>query len=143
MIWREFTFDWYWSIFGYPTQLNEQTLYVANSHRENSVWMAYDLDESGAIAGEGRVFASAQDWADAGAKGLPDGLAVDTDGNLWATGPGGVYVIDPEGNILGVIDTGTAVANCTFGGPDGRTLYLTSHKFLARIETNAKGLGLP
>lgn len=122
---------------------DETTLYVANSFRENTVWMAYALDEAGGIAGEGRVFASAQAWADGGAKGLPDGMAVDIEGNLWATGPGGVYVIDPDGNILGLIDTGTAVANCAFGGPEGRTLYLTSHTFLARIETNVKGLGLP
>lgn len=119
---------------------DEKTLYVANSKKENTVWMAFDLDEKGDVKGEPRLFASAQKWADDGAKGLPDGMAVDVDGNLWATGPGGVFIIDPQGKILGLIETGTAAANCAFGGEDGSTLYITSHKFLARIKTKTKGI---
>ena len=75
----------------------------------------------------------------AGEPGLPDGMAIDTDGNLYATGPGGVLIISPEGERLGLIRTGSAIANCTFGD-DGQTLYMTSHKFLARVRTKAKGL---
>lgn len=119
---------------------DETHLYVANSYRENTVWMVYDLDAQGGIEGEGRVFASAQDRADAGAKGLPDGMAVDVEGNVWATGPGGVYVISPEGEILGLVETGTAIANCAFGGEDGSILYMTSHGFLARIQTLTRGI---
>jgi gluconolactonase len=119
---------------------DEQTLYVANSRSERAVWIAFALDAQGSSDGPGRVFASAQRWADEGRKGNPDGLAVDINGNLWATGPGGVFVIDPDGNILGLIETGTAVANCAFGGKDGSVLYLTSHRFLARINTQTRGL---
>lgn len=120
---------------------DERTLYVANSQKEHAVWMAYTLDEDGNVSGPARLFASAQRWADAGEKGLPDGLAVDRDGNLWATGPGGVYVIDPRGRILGLIRTGSAIANCAFGGAEGNTLYMTSAAFLASLKTRSTGLG--
>lgn len=119
---------------------DEKTLYVANSQKEKAVWMAFDLDENGDVADGPRLFASAQKWADEGAKGLPDGMAIDVEGNLWATGPGGVFVIDPHGTILGLVETGTAAANCAFGGEDGSELYITSHKFLARIRTNTRGI---
>jgi gluconolactonase len=119
---------------------DERTLYVANSEKEHAVWMAYDLDARGQVSGPGRLFASAQQWADAGDRGLPDGMAVDQDGNVWATGPGGVFVIDPQGAILGRIRTGSAVANCAFGGTDGSMLYMTSAAFLARVATLSRGL---
>ena len=119
---------------------DERTLYVANSQKHQSVWMAIDLDENGDVSGGPRLFASAQHLADEGAKGLPDGMAIDVEGNLWATGPGGVLVIDPHGEIIGLIETGTAAANCAFGGEDGSELYITSHKFLARIKTSTRGI---
>ena len=56
-------------------------------------------------------------------------------------GPGGVLVFDPTGKRLGRIETGSAVANVSFGGEDGKTLYMTSHNFLARLRLNAQGLG--
>lgn len=122
---------------------DEKTMYVANSQKGNSVWMAFDLDDDGNVKDGSLLFASAQKWADEGAKGLPDGMAIDVEGNLWATGPGGVFVIDPRGKIIGLIETGTAAANCAFGGEDGSTLYITSHKFLARIKTNTRGIEFP
>lgn len=119
---------------------DEKILYVANSKGDNTIWNAFDLAEDGSIASGPRLFASAQDLADTGKKGLPDGMAVDVEGNLWATGPGGVLVFDPDGKLLGLIETGTAIANCAFGGEHGSTLYMTSHQFIARIETNTRGL---
>jgi gluconolactonase len=117
---------------------DERTLYVANSDPERAVIMAFDLGEGGAVRG-GRVFADMTAMAKAGMPGLPDGMAVDTAGNLFATGPGGVHVLSPTGARLGRIETGTAVANCTFG-EDGRTLFLTSDSFLARLRTRTRGL---
>lgn len=119
---------------------DERTLIVANSQKTRAEWFAYELDAAGAVASGPGVFASAQDRADAGAPGLPDGMAMDIAGNLWATGPGGVLVFDPQGRLLGVIETGSAVANCAFGGDDGSTLYLTSHRFLARVQTRTRGI---
>jgi gluconolactonase len=75
-----------------------------------------------------------------GRPGLPDGMAIDVEGNICATGPGGVHIYTPAGVRLGTIDTGTAIANCAFG-EDGRTLFLASNDFLARVRTNTIGVG--
>lgn len=118
---------------------DERTLYVAVSDPERPVVMAYDVQEDGTLAG-GRVFFDASAEAAAGRRGLPDGMAVDVQGNVFATGPGGVLVLAPDGTHLGTIETGQATANCTFGD-DGSTLYVTADMYLARIRLNTKGLG--
>jgi gluconolactonase len=118
---------------------DEQTLYVANSDPEKAIWMAFERKGDG--VGNGRVLFDSTPQFKAGKKGLPDGLKVAQDGTLFATGPGGVYVLTPDGKHLGTIDPGEATANCAFGGPDGTTLYMTSDMFLCRVKTNAKGLG--
>lgn len=117
---------------------DERTLYVAVSDPKRAIWMAYALDASGGIASK-RVFADATADHAAGLPGLPDGMAIDQRGNLFATGPGGVLVFSPDGKRLGRIDTGTAVANLAFA-EDGRTLYLTSNNMLVRLRTRTKGV---
>jgi gluconolactonase len=120
---------------------DERTLYVSNSDPARPVWMAYSLDARGAVLDK-RVFADASDLVGEASPGLPDGMAVSSDGRIFATGPGGVLVFDADGRRLGRIETGTAVANCAFGD-DGRTLYMSSHTFLARIRVKATGIGFP
>jgi len=115
------------------------TLYVANSDAERPIWMAYTLDAAGNVIGK-RQFADASDLIGEDAPGLPDGLAVSSEGLVFATGPGGVLVFGPDGQRLGRIETGSAIANCAFGD-DGRTLYMTSHRFLARVPVKVTGLG--
>ena len=91
--------------------------------------------------GEGKVFFDSTDRVKEKKPGLPDGMKVDKDGNLWATGPGGVMVISPQGKLLGVLATGRADRpNCNWGD-DGSTLYITADKNLARIKTSTKGAG--
>ncbi len=109
---------------------DERTLYVANSDPERAIWMAYELLADGTL-GDGRVFFDAT--ARVGKRpGLPDGLKVDGAGNLFATGPGGVWVLSPEGRHLGTILTTQATANCAFDA-DGSTLYMTADDYLLRI----------
>ncbi len=117
---------------------DEKRLYVAQSDPKKAIWMAYNVAEDGSIAG-GRVFFDATRLVGKG-PGLPDGLKVDAAGNLFATGPGGVLVISPEGKHLGTIHTGTAIANCAFGD-DGRTLYMTCDMYLCRIRLKTIGDG--
>ncbi len=117
---------------------DEKTLYVAQSDSERAVWMAFPVQADGTL-GQGRVF---DDVTKLMGKlpGAPDGMKVDRDGNIFATGPGGVHVFAPDGAHLGRISTGERTANCAWGG-DGGTLYMTADMYLCRIKTNTKGLG--
>jgi gluconolactonase len=116
---------------------DERTLYVANSDRKQPVWMAFALNERGEALGK-RVFADSSDLMGPDSPGVPDGMRVTPDGTVFATAPGGVLVMNPDGKRLGRIRTGTAIANCAFGD-DGRTLYMTSQHFLARIRLKIAG----
>ena len=115
---------------------DEKTLYVAVSDPAKPVIMAYPV-EKGGLLGHGKIFFDASALAP-GRKGLPDGLKVDKAGNLWATGPGGVLVIDPTGKHLGTSNTGEPTANCAWGD-DGSTLYITANKYLCRVKTLSRG----
>lgn len=119
---------------------DEKTLYVANSDPERAVWMAFPVAEDGSL-GEGRLLLDATPLVASlpGLPGLPDGIAVDEAGNLFATGPGGVLVITPDGRHLGTILTGRPTSNCAFGD-DGKTLYITADEYLLRVRMKTKGL---
>ena len=116
---------------------DEKRLYVAVSDPKRAVVMVYDRAADGSLS-RGRVFADMTALAASGLPGLPDGMAVDTAGNLFTTGPGGVHVFNPAGKRLGRIDTGVPIANCAFG-EDGRTLFLASNNWLARVRTRTLG----
>ena len=113
------------------------TLYVSNSDPTQPVWIAYALDDDGKVLSR-RLFADAADLVATGAPGLPDGMAVATDGTLFASAPGGVLVFSPDGRRLGRIETGGPVSNVAFGG-DGHDLYMTSGSVLARVRVRASG----
>jgi gluconolactonase len=118
---------------------DEKTLYVAVSDPDRPVVMAYEVKAAGTL-GAGRVLFDAARLRREGRKGLPDGLKVDKAGNLFATGPGGVLVLAPDGTHLGTILTGEATANCAFGD-DGGTLYVTADMHLCRLRTATRGVG--
>ena len=120
---------------------DSRTLYVANSDPEAALWMAYDISAEDFRVTNPREILNVTEDVKAGLPGLPDGMAMAEDGTIFATGPGGVLILSPEGERLGLISTGTAIANVTFGGADGRDLYMTSHSFLARTRTEVKGHG--
>jgi gluconolactonase len=116
---------------------DETKLYVALSDTSAPRIMVFDLRANGTID-LGRVFFDAKPLADQGRKGLPDGLKVDVSGNVFATGPGGVLILSPEGKHLGTLNTGEATANCGWGD-DGSTLYITADMYLCRVKTRTKG----
>jgi len=115
---------------------DEHTLYVSVSDPTNPVWMAYTLDDKGMVKSR-REFANAKDLVAAGLPGLPDGMKIANDGHIFASAPGGILVMNAEGKRLGLISTGTNIANCNFGD-DGGTLYMTSNHALARIKLAIK-----
>jgi len=118
---------------------DEKTLYVANSDPDQPVWMAFPMKKNGTL-GKGKVFFDSTEMVKAKKKGLPDGMKVDKDGNIFATGPGGVFVFSPDGTHLGTIATGVPTSNCGWGD-DGSVLYVTADKDLCRIKTKTKGNG--
>lgn len=118
---------------------DEKTLYVAQSDPDKAVIMAFAVKSDGSLDG-GKVLFDATPMVKQGLPGLPDGLRVDKDGYLWATGPGGVLILTPTGKLLGRIDTGEATANCAWGD-DGSVLYITADMYLCRVKTKTKGAG--
>lgn len=118
---------------------DEKTLYVAQSDPDAAIWKAFPVNADGTL-GKSRVLYDGTKWAKEGRPGLPDGMAVDSQGHIWATGPGGVYCFTPEGQVLGRLNTGERTANCKFGD-DGKTLYMAADDYVVRVKTNVKGLG--
>ncbi len=113
-------------------------LYVSVSDPKRPLIMAYDLGADG-LPNASEVFFDASELAKGGGPGLPDGMKVDVEGRLFVSGPGGMMILTPRAELLGIIETGAAVANCAFGD-DGRMLYLTSNHVVARVRTKTHGL---
>lgn len=113
---------------------DEQTLYVANSDGNRMAWYQYDVAYDGQLSNR-RIFFDATGHEESGAA---DGLKVDVDGNVFATGPGGVWVFDPAGKHLGTIKPAEVPANVAWGD-DGSTLYMTARSGLYRINLATRG----
>lgn len=109
---------------------DEKTLYVAQSDEEQPIWMAFPVNENKTL-GEGRVIYDAKKHM-AEFPGLPDGLTVAANGTIFGSGPGGIYVLTPEGKLLGRLITGGRCSNCTIGA-DGTSLYITADDKLCRV----------
>ncbi|MFY9151363.1 MAG: SMP-30/gluconolactonase/LRE family protein [Prolixibacteraceae bacterium] len=112
---------------------DNKTLYVSNSDPEHPLWKVYSLNEEGLPEEEHVFFDAAEYVKNRPDMGLPDGMVVGRKGNVFATGPGGVYVFSPSGKLLGIINTGHANGNCTFNA-DESVLYITADMYLMRIK---------
>ena len=115
---------------------NEKTLYIAVSDPRLPRVMAFEVQVDG-LLGKGRPFFDALPLLKRGLQGTCDGLKVDTRGNVFATAPGGVAVLAPDGKLLGTILLGVA-SNCAWGD-DGGTLYITADDLVCRIKTATHG----
>ncbi len=73
------------------------------------------------------------------AKGVPTVCELDKNGNIYGSGPGGVWIISPEGKHLGTIKVPEVVSNVAWGDKDGKTLYITASTSLYRIKLNVRG----
>jgi gluconolactonase len=116
---------------------DEKRLYVAQSDPQSPIWKVFNVQADGSLDA-GKTFFDGTKLFASRKKGLPDGLKVDMQGNVFATGPGGVLVIAADGTHLGTILTGQATANCGFGD-DGKTLYMTADSHLCRIKLSTTG----
>jgi len=111
---------------------DESTLYVNDT--ESDVIRAYDVTEAGGLA-NGRVFAEME----GDEPGNADGMKVDAEGNLYSTGPGGIWVYAPSSERLDHISVPAAPTNVAFGGPDHTTLFITAQSNVYRIPLSVAG----
>src|SRR3954470_3911819 len=118
---------------------DESVLYVAQSEGTKAIINAYSLDKAGNVTAK-KLFHDTTDLAGPDAPGAPDGLTVAADGTVFTSAPGGILILSKDGKRLGRIWDGKQTANCKFGD-DGRTLYMTSSNFVARIRLDIKGAG--
>jgi gluconolactonase len=118
---------------------DESLMYVDDT--PNALIRVYDVAADGSLA-DGRVF---RDGIGSGTPdaGVVDGMKCDERGNVWVTGPDGVWVINPAGEHIGVIEVPETVANLAWGGADWRTLYLTASTSVYRIRTRVASARLP
>src|SRR5262249_19247094 len=118
---------------------DESVLYIVDSRRRG-IW-AFDVLPNGMLAKQTeRLF------ADLGGSepGNPDGIKVDTAGNVYTGGSGGLYILDPQGKKLGRIVHGLpSTSNIGFGGDDWKTLYYTSRSALSSVNLKIAGLPVP
>jgi gluconolactonase len=110
-----------------------KTLYVANSERPMK-WMRYDVAEDGTVR-NANVFADVDHSTE---PGVPDGMKIDVQGNVYAAGPGGVWVYSPDGTHMGTIKTPENPANCAWGD-DGKSLYITAITSVYRVRVSVPG----
>jgi YD repeat-containing protein len=111
---------------------DERTLYVDDTARRHV--RAFDVASDGSVS-NGRVLAELK----SDREGAPDGMKVDRKGNLYVTGPGGIWIFDPAGKHLGTILTPELPANCGWGDKDLRTLYMTARTGLYKIRLKVAG----
>jgi gluconolactonase len=114
---------------------DESILYIADSPRRHV--RAFDVLPDGSLT-DSRVFAD----MDHPQPGSPDGMKVDEEGHLYVAGATGVWVFEPDGTHLGVIVTPERPANCAWGDPDRKSLYITARTSLYRIRVKVPGLAL-
>ena len=118
---------------------DESVLYINDSRRGHI--RAFDLNPNGSLARQSdRVFVDLT----GDAPGVPDGMKVDVEGNVYCGGSGGLWVMDSTGKKLGcVVHGATATTNLCFGGADWKTLYFTSRNHLGSVPVNIAGLPVP
>jgi sugar lactone lactonase YvrE len=115
---------------------DERVLYVDDTSKGHI--RAFDVESDGTLS-NGRVFAKLER---PGAAGVPDGMKVDVHGNVFCTGPGGIWVVAPSGKILGTIEVPEVPANLAWGDDDLKTLYITAQTGLYRIRVRTGGTPL-
>jgi len=124
--------------FEYPNGLafspHERTLYVANTRFAMYIH-AVELDGAGNVVRR-RIFA---DMSSDEPEGVPDGMKVDVEGRVYCTGPGGIWVMAPDGRRIGIIRWPEQAVNFAFGGPDLRTLFCCAHTSVYTLRVTVPG----
>ena len=113
---------------------DEKYLYVDNS-QPKKLWMRYNVLPDGTVNSPRLLLDVTQD----NRPGVPDGMKVDMEGNIYSAGPGGIWIISPEGKALGTIVVPGRTSNVAWAGPDHKTLYITGSEGIFRVHLNIAG----
>jgi gluconolactonase len=113
---------------------DEKYLYVNNS-QPKKLWMRYTVKPDGTVGDAKLLYDATAD----NRPGVPDGMKVDTAGNIYSAGPGGIWIISPEGKPLGTILVPGRTSNVAWAGPDRKTLYITGSEGIFRVHLNIAG----
>lgn len=117
---------------------DEKTLYIGDSGGPRDIW-AFDVADDGQLSDE-RQFVDMDTYE---GPNNPDGMKCDRAGRLWSTGPGGVWVMETDGSVVGRIKFPEQPANLAWGGPKWSTLFVTARSSVYRIETLCTGVQVP
>ena len=121
---------------GLAFSLDEQYLYIGNSDPQKKVVMRYPVNADGTLS-PGEVF---YDMTGASGEDVVDGIKVDQEGHLYVCGPGGVWILSPQAQLLGIIEGPEIQHNLAWGDRDGQTLYMTAMTGIYRIRLNIPGV---
>jgi len=110
-----------------------RTLYVAVSNPEKAAWYGYDISAPGKVANKRLFYDVTHLVGKEGEQGLPDGLKVHSNGNIFATGPGGVWIFNSQGKVLARIKTGQKTANCALTD-DEKKLFMTADNYVLAVD---------
>lgn len=116
---------------------DEKYLYVDNSEPKK-IWMRYTVKLDGTLTDAKLLYDATADTR----PGAPDGMKVDETGNIYSTGPGGVWIFSPEGKPLGTILFPEKTANLAWAGADRKTLYITASSSIYRVNLKISGARL-
>jgi len=116
---------------------DEKVLYVNNSEPKK-IWMRYRVQPDGSLTDAKLFYDATADQR----PGSPDGMKVDQQGNVYSTGPGGVWIFTPEGKPLGIILIPEKAANVAWGGADRKMLYIAASSSMYRVHLNIAGAPL-
>ena len=120
---------------------DESMLYVSNTRPDPKMYV-FDMQADGTTSTQ-RVFAEMPLVDDSEKNGVPDGMKVDSAGRVYCTGPGGVWIWEPDGELAGVLKFLEVTTNIAWGGDDLRTMFITGHTSVYSLRTTTPGVPLP
>jgi gluconolactonase len=120
---------------------DESMLYVSNTRPDPKMYV-FDMQADGTTSTQ-RVFAEMPLVDDSEKNGVPDGMKVDSAGRVYCTGPGGVWIWEPDGELAGVLKFLEVTTNIAWGGGDLRTMFITGHTSVYSLRTTTPGVPLP
>lgn len=117
---------------------DEATLYLINTREPKVIW-AYPLDSDANLREPQKIIDMSTEPGD----GVPDGMKVDSEGRLYGTGPGGLWIMESSGEVIGIVEVPEQPSNCAFGGDDYGTLFITARTSVYALRLHTRGVVPP